>query len=198
MKIGTGDRSSDLRTWLSGAIAMLDTCLDDLDNSDIVVPFMTLGTKQKLTMAIALARDLLHKVRPSPRGAHTKKTLFPSWVSRKDRKLVDSVRYSPDVVVAKDGSGNFSSITEAVAAAPEYSMSRHVILVKAGKYEEVVRIKSNKWRIMLVGEGMDRTIVSWNASVGDGLKTYHTATVGKFLTVKTVEVRNLLHDIKLK
>jgi pectinesterase len=37
-----------------------------------------------------------------------------------------------DAVVAKDGSGDFTTITSAVDAAPQNSMSRHVIRVAKG------------------------------------------------------------------
>lgn len=51
---------------------------------------------------------------------------FPTWVSSKDRKLLQSVvngtKY--DLVVAKDGTGNFTTISEAVAVAPNSSATR--------------------------------------------------------------------------
>ena len=54
---------------------------------------------------------------------------FPSWVSPKDQKLLQSsvnvTKY--DLVVAKDGTGNFTTIGEAVAAAPNSSTTRFVI-----------------------------------------------------------------------
>jgi len=54
---------------------------------------------------------------------------FPSWVSPKDRKLLQAAVNETkfDLVVAKDGSGNFTTIGEAVAAAPNSSATRQVL-----------------------------------------------------------------------
>ncbi|KAE8728816.1 Pectinesterase/pectinesterase inhibitor 18 [Hibiscus syriacus] len=48
---------------------------------------------------------------------------FPSWVSSKDRKMLQSLpnEINPNVVVAKDGSGRYKTLGEAVAAAPDKS-----------------------------------------------------------------------------
>jgi len=53
---------------------------------------------------------------------------FPSWVSPKDRKLLQaSVNETKfDLVVAKDGTGNFTTIGEALAVAPNSSTTRYV------------------------------------------------------------------------
>lgn len=80
-----------------------------------------------------------------------------------------------DAVVALDGSGNFSSINDAVAAAPSAS-ARHVIYIKAGLYKEVVRIgKSN---ITLQGDGLDKTVISGKRCYADTHDTADTAIVG--------------------
>ncbi|KAL0427910.1 UNVERIFIED_CONTAM: putative pectinesterase/pectinesterase inhibitor 46 [Sesamum latifolium] len=65
-----------------------------------------------------------------------------------------------DVVVAADGSGNYSTISEAINVVPPYSTRRFVIYVKQGLYLENVRIDMTKSNIMMYGDGMDQTIVS--------------------------------------
>jgi pectin methylesterase-like acyl-CoA thioesterase len=60
----------------------------------------------------------------------------------------------------------------------------HVIRVKEGVYEEIVRVpwgeKKRKKRMAMVGEGMGRSVItgSLNAQM-PGLTTYDTATVGE-------------------
>ncbi|KAJ0075866.1 hypothetical protein Patl1_33861 [Pistacia atlantica] len=44
---------------------------------------------------------------------------WPSWLSAGDRKLLQSSTVTPNVVVAADGSGNYKTVSAAVAAAPE-------------------------------------------------------------------------------
>ena len=66
------------------------------------------------------------------------------------------------IVVAQDGSGDFTSIQEAIDAAPDYSHENYTrIYIKAGIYREMVTIPHNKFRLHIVGEGADRTIVSF-------------------------------------
>ena len=53
---------------------------------------------------------------------------FPSWVSSKDRKLlqakVNETKFN--LVVAKDGTGNFTTIGEALSVAPNSSTTRYI------------------------------------------------------------------------
>lgn len=51
---------------------------------------------------------------------------FPKWVSVKDRRLLQAAvnETNFNLVVAKDGSGNFTTVGEAVAAAPNSSTTR--------------------------------------------------------------------------
>uniref|UniRef100_A0ACD6A602 Uncharacterized protein n=1 Tax=Avena sativa TaxID=4498 RepID=A0ACD6A602_AVESA len=82
------------------------------------------------------------------------------------------------ITVAKDGTGNFRTVGEAVAAAPDRSEARTVIRVKAGTYEENVEVPASKTNIALVGEGRDVTVITGSRSAADGWTTFRTATVG--------------------
>ncbi|KAF3795738.1 hypothetical protein EJ110_NYTH04427 [Nymphaea thermarum] len=69
---------------------------------------------------------------------------FPRWVSADDHRLLQAnVSHAvADLVVAKDGNGHFTTISEAVAAAPNKSATRFVIYIKAGGYYENVEVPS--------------------------------------------------------
>ncbi|XP_031500071.1 pectinesterase/pectinesterase inhibitor PPE8B-like [Nymphaea colorata] len=103
---------------------------------------------------------------------------FPSWLSAAERRLLQAPApgVAANAVVAKDGSGNFLSVQEAVLAAPTKSASRYVIYVKQGTYYENVEIKKKKTNLMLVGDGMGVTIISGNRSFIDGWTTFRSAT----------------------
>ena len=59
-----------------------------------------------------------------------------------------------DLVVAKDGSGDFFTVQDAINAVPDYRKnSRTTILVKEGTYKEKVIIPSCKNAISLIGKG---------------------------------------------
>nr|XP_043616355.1 pectinesterase-like [Erigeron canadensis] len=104
----------------------------------------------------------------------------PSWMSYADhRRLMQIPRPRPTVVVAMDGSGNFTTITAAVSAAPNRTTpgNRFVILIKAGIYNENLVIPRNKVNIMLVGQGMNSTILTGSRNFVDGYTTFTSATL---------------------
>lgn len=58
-----------------------------------------------------------------------------------------------DLVVAKDGSGDFKSVQEAINAVPDYRKNiRTRILVKKGEYNEKLIIAESKINLSLIGE----------------------------------------------
>jgi len=72
-----------------------------------------------------------------------------------------------DLVVAKDGTGNYTTIQDAVNAIRDYKPEgRQRILVRKGVYEEKVIIPAYKTNITLVGEDRDSTIVIWHDHAG--------------------------------
>nr|XP_016453644.1 PREDICTED: probable pectinesterase 56 [Nicotiana tabacum] len=84
----------------------------------------------------------------------------------------------PNAIVALDGSGNYTTIMAAVSAAPNNSIAKYYIQIKEGTYNEYVQIEEWKINIVLIGDGMDKTIISGNKSYGGGIRTYDSATVG--------------------
>ena len=86
-----------------------------------------------------------------------------------------------NVVAAKDGSGDYKTLGAAVAAAPDKSNTRYIIYVKKGTYKENVEIGKNKKNLMIVGDGMNSTIITGSLNVVDGSTTFNSATVGKDL-----------------
>lgn len=134
-----------------------------------------------LSQVTSLVQNLLTQVHPVKSEQPTKKDRFPSWVITRDRKLLQANGVSVDVVVASDGSGNFTNVMDAVLAAPDYSMKRYVIYIKRGIYKENVEIKKKKWNLMMIGDGMGATVISGNRSFIDGWTTFRSATFGERL-----------------
>jgi len=100
------------------------------------------------------------------------------WLSVTDRRLFQLSSLTPDVVVAADGSGNYKTVSAAVAAAPKYSSKRYIIRIKAGVYRENVEVTKEKSNIMFLGDGRKTTIITGSRNVIGGSTTYHSATVG--------------------
>ncbi|MQM16118.1 hypothetical protein Taro_049072 [Colocasia esculenta] len=90
------------------------------------------------------------------------------------------VRVNSSVVVAKDGSGNFTTISDAIAAAPNRTDvvedGYFKIVVREGVYQENVVVGREKKNLFLVGAGINRTVITGNRSVYDNYTTYNSAT----------------------
>jgi pectinesterase len=84
-----------------------------------------------------------------------------------------------DFVVAKDGTGHFRSIQEAVSACRDFAERRYFIFVKNGIYEEKLEIPSWKSQISIIGENVDSTIITfrdYSGKVGTNGKKLSTFT----------------------
>ena len=68
--------------------------------------------------------------------------------------------YPSSFTVAKDGSGNYKTIQEAINAVRDLSQQQVKILIKNGTYYEKLVIPTWKTNISLIGESRDSTIIS--------------------------------------
>ncbi|XP_050219242.1 pectinesterase/pectinesterase inhibitor PPE8B [Mercurialis annua] len=171
----TGDLGSDLKTWLSAAFVNQGTCTEGFEGTNGILKALVGGGLNQITSQI---QELLSTVdsKPNSVAKNGKNDDFPSWVKQEDRKLLVVKGMTPDVVVAADGTGNFTKIMDAVLAAPDYSMRRYIIYVKKGVYNEYVELKKKKWNLMMFGDGMGITVISGNRNYIDGWTTFRTAT----------------------
>lgn len=171
--------SSDLQTWLSTALTNIDTCQTGFHELGIGNNVLTLIPNKNISEIISnfLALNNASSLIPPK----SNKSGFPRWLSPNDRKLLESQSLSPDIMVAKDGSGNFKTIREALKAIPNRNeRKRFVIYVKRGVYNENIEICNSLKNIMLYGDGTRLTIISGSRSVGGGFTTFNSATVGKY------------------
>lgn len=75
----------------------------------------------------------------NPKGRHLLAHDLPEWISISDRKLLQTTALKPDLVVAQDGSGNYKTISQDVAAT-RTGTKRFVIYVKKWVYKEICYI----------------------------------------------------------
>ncbi|MCX6132821.1 MAG: pectinesterase family protein [Ignavibacteriales bacterium] len=69
---------------------------------------------------------------------------------------------SYDFVVARDGSGNFKTIQEAITACRDYAERQYVIFIKNGVYNEKLLIPTWKTHIAIIGQDVDSTVITYN------------------------------------
>ncbi len=85
---------------------------------------------------------------------------------------------APDIVVSKDGKGQFTSIQQAVLSVRDYKPSRTTIYVKDGVYKEKLLIPANKCDITIIGQSREGVVISNGdyASLNN-MGTFNTWTV---------------------
>ncbi len=86
-----------------------------------------------------------------------------------------------EYTVAKDGSGNFTTIQEAVDASKAFPPKRITIFIKKGVYKEKVNIPAWNTKLSFIGEDQDSTIITWDDyfdKINRGRNsTFHTYTM---------------------
>ncbi len=87
---------------------------------------------------------------------------------------VGAVSY--DMVVAKDGSGNFTTVQAAINSVPSNSQTRTTIYIKNGIYKEKINISSSKINVSLIGQSKADTILTYNDAAST--KTSSGGTLG--------------------
>lgn len=75
----------------------------------------------------------------------------------------NKLSFTPSVVVARDGSGDYSSIQAAIDMAPDSCAERFIIYIKNGVYDtEKLIIPATKKNLVLVGEDRRQTVISYH------------------------------------
>ncbi|KAK7294535.1 hypothetical protein RJT34_17424 [Clitoria ternatea] len=184
--------ADDLATLISAAITNQVTCLDGFshENADKKVRKVLeegqVHVEHLCSNALAMTKNMTdtdianyeEKMKVDKKnGRKLLEVEWPEWISAADRRLLQASTVTADVVVAADGSGDFKTVTAAVAAAPEKSSKRFVIKIKAGVYRENVEVPKKKTNIMIIGDGRTNTIITASRNVVDGSTTFHSATV---------------------
>ncbi|CAI0418853.1 unnamed protein product [Linum tenue] len=184
-------------TLLSAAMTNQETCLDgfshdgadrraileqlnsamenstELASNSLAIVTKVLGLLSDFNIPIHRRRRLMTAEAESDSG-------FPRWVSDGDRRMLQQVGGAgglrPNVTVAQDGSGNFTTIAKAVELIPKKSLWKYIIYIKQGTYKENVILDKHRWNVLVYGDGKDKTIVSGSLNFVDGTPTFDTAT----------------------
>ncbi|KAJ4720452.1 Pectinesterase [Melia azedarach] len=201
----------DLKTWLSSAVTYQETCLDGLEEAQAgilsrVSAFLkNSGEMTSNSLAIVswfskVANSV--KLRRLMSYSPVADEKVPDWLRPEDRKLLGSPdiwKNQANAVVAKDGTGKYRTISAALKAVPNKSKKRFIIYVKKGVYVENLRVEKQKWNVMMIGDGMNATIVSGSRNFVDGTPTFSSATfavLGQGFVARDMGFRNTAGAIK--
>ncbi|HMQ64549.1 MAG TPA: pectinesterase family protein [Flavilitoribacter sp.] len=90
-------------------------------------------------------------------------------------------QYKTELFVALDGSGDFTSIQEAIDNAKAFPYERITIHIKNGVYREKVKVHAWNPMITLLGESREKTVITWDDyfdKIARGRNsTFHTWTL---------------------
>ncbi len=96
---------------------------------------------------------------------------YGSWPAKlvKENPITEPVKY--DIVVAKDGSGNYTTVQAAINSVPNNSATRTTIYIKNGTYKEKMNIGSSKINITLIGQSKEGTILTYSDAASTSTST---------------------------
>lgn len=108
---------------------------------------------------------------------------------------------NPDtLVVARDGTGQFRNVAEAIEVCRAFMEYHKVIYVKKGIYKEKLVVPQWLTNIEICGEDRDNTVITWDdhanikiAETGKGMGTFRTFTLrvdGNLITLKNITIEN--------
>ncbi|KAK9089646.1 hypothetical protein Scep_028728 [Stephania cephalantha] len=159
----------DAQTWLSTVLTNHVTCLDGLDRGE------------SRSAIEAEVEDLIVRDR-------TALSMLTSSSSFKDGN--EAFAATKDEFLH---GGKYKTVGEAIASAPDNGKDRYVIYVKKGTYKEKVDVGNKKKNVMIVGDGMDSTIITGSLNVVDGATTFNSATlaaVGDGFILQDIWIQN--------
>ncbi|KAG2238839.1 hypothetical protein Bca52824_091909 [Brassica carinata] len=174
----------DLDTWLSAVMSHQETCLDGFEEGKLRTEIRKnfnssqMMTSNSLAMIKSLDAYLSKATKVKTRHLLESRS---SWLGNKERRMlkaVDVKALKPNAIVAKDGSGNFTTINAALKAMPAKYKGRYTIYIKHGVYDESVIVDKKKANVTMVGDGSQKTIVTGNKSHAKKVRTFLTATFG--------------------
>ncbi|WCJ29064.1 Plant invertase/pectin methylesterase inhibitor superfamily [Euphorbia peplus] len=201
---GLPSKTKDARAWMSAALVYQSDCLSNFKNVNDTVEInklltlldsLTRMTSNALTLVRAF--DLFGSDTGKWVGPKTERDGFFEPVENEELDFPTKfpTDLKVDATVSKDGTG-FKTVGEAVEAAPVNLTGgkRFVINIKAGTYDEIVRVPLDRTNIVFIGDGIGKTIITGKMAVGPvGVFTYNTATVavmGDGFMAKDLTIKN--------
>ncbi|KAK4492980.1 hypothetical protein RD792_000307 [Penstemon davidsonii] len=178
-------RTPDINNWLSAVLSYQQTCIDGFPDGEekVALEKMLKSSKELGSNALAIVSQV-SSVLSTLQVPEVKRNLlaldegYPSWLDVEHRRMLkaDTSKFTPNVIVAKDGTGNFTTVTEALNAMPLERTGRYVIYVKEGIYEENVIVTKKMVNVTIYGDGSQKSIITGNKNYVDGVPTFQTAT----------------------
>ncbi|XP_022883301.1 pectinesterase-like [Olea europaea var. sylvestris] len=195
-------RMPDINNWLSAVMSYQQTCIDGFpDGEEKATMQKLLKTAKELGSNALAVVSQVSSIFSKLQVPNLKRNLlayedgFPTWINEEDRRILkaDDPKQTANVTVAKDGSGNYTTIMAALNDLPQKYKGRYVIYIKEGVYEENVIVTKKMENITICGDGSQKSIVTGKKNYVDGVPTFQTATfaaLGDGFMAQSIGFRN--------
>ncbi|CAI9759208.1 unnamed protein product [Fraxinus pennsylvanica] len=206
------DRANELRSWMTAVYSLQSSCLDQIQKPEYksAIENGMINATQLTHNAINIIAELSQVLKtfnvPINLQANRRRLLdvgeigedgYPTWFSAADRKLMEAHQkgsVAPNAVVAKDGSGQFKTVADAIAAYPKNFKGRYTIYVKAGVYEEFITVNKKQTNVFIYGDGPGKSIITGKRNYGimkiGTMKTATFSAVGNGFIARGLTFRN--------
>ena len=100
-------------------------------------------------------------------------------VVKTNAQTANPQQYKYIFTVAKDGTGDYTFIQDAIDAMRAYPLAAITLYIKNGVYNEKIEVPANNTDVTFVGENVDSTIIVFNDYSGKGKYTTFTSYTAK-------------------
>lgn len=202
-KLGT--MKAEINNWLSAVMSYQQTCIDGFPEGGeekTKMQAMLVTVKELGSNSLAIVSQIASILSAFKVPISQRKLMglensdgHLSWMNEEHHRMLkaDPSKFTPNATVAKDGSGNFTTVSAALTAMPEKYSGRYVIYVKEGVYEENVVVTKKMVNVTMYGDGSQKSIITGNKNFVDGVPTFQTATfaaLGEGFMAQSLGFRN--------
>lgn len=168
-----------------------------LRSGTLVVSEETTATQVAIT---GLEKQTEYGVQVQALGATTENNSLWSSLLTFTTRLRGASESGPSVVVAKDDSGDFRTVQEALNSVPSSNPTPYIIYIKEGTYKEKLLLTKGHDNVILVGDGRDKTILSWDDCQGtyNGADSSLPETQRRSYTLRVESKAVQIHDLTIE
>ncbi len=105
--------------------------------------------------------------------------LFAGLLNQSIAQTSNPQQYKYTFTVAKDGTGDYKYIQEAIDAMRVYPLDRITLYIKNGVYNEKIELPDDNTDVTFIGESVEKTIITFNDYSGRGKTNTFTSYTAK-------------------
>lgn len=116
------------------------------------------------------------------------------WERLQEKTLSAQTKWKHEIVVARDGTGDYRTLTEAMEGIRAFMDYKVTVFIKNGTYKEKVVVPSWIENVDFVGESVENTVITYddhaNVNKMGTFRTYTLKVEGNGITFKNLTIEN--------